>query len=106
MYGLIDNLESAVKKLRWRPGRSAWVSYYKDNSYSQSEIEEKSRVLARFLDLVKPPSVWDLGANTGRFSRLASSRGIRTVAFDLDPDCVEASYQEVRGGTRPCCFPC
>ena len=105
MYGLIDSLESAVKKLRWRPGRSAWVSYYKDNSYSQSEIEEKSRVLARFLDLVKPPSVWDLGANTGRFSRLASSRGIQTVAFDLDPDCVEANYQEVKARNETLLLP-
>ena len=42
------------------------------------------------------PRLWDLGANTGRFSRLASNRGIQTVAFDLDPDCVEANYREVK----------
>ena len=53
-------------------------------------------MVATFLEEVRPSSVWDLGANTGRFSRLASDRGISTVAFDLDPDCVEACYQEVR----------
>ena len=105
MYGLIDNLESAVKKLRWKPGRSAWVSYYKDNSYSAERDRGEVPGLARFLDLVKPPSVWDLGANTGRFSRLASSRGIQTVAFDLDPDCVEASYQEVKARNETLLLP-
>ena len=102
MLGLIDSLESTVRNLRHQPGRSSWVSYYDDSSYSPSELAEKSRVLAQFLDRVRPASVWDLGANTGRFSRLASSRGIPTVAFDLDPDCVEASYREVkdRGETR------
>jgi ribosomal protein L11 methylase PrmA len=38
--------------------------------------------------------VWDVGANTGRFSRLASSKNIRTVAFDLDAAAVEKNYRE------------
>jgi ribosomal protein L11 methylase PrmA len=42
---------------------------------------------------VAPATVWDLGANVGRFSRLSSSRGIATVAFDQDPTCVEAAYR-------------
>jgi hypothetical protein len=37
--------------------------------------------------------VWDLGANTGRFARIASSRGIETIAFDLDPFCVDEAYR-------------
>jgi hypothetical protein len=45
---------------------------------------------------VDPRSLWDLGANVGRFSRLGSSRGIPTIAFDLDPDCVETNYRRVR----------
>jgi ribosomal protein L11 methylase PrmA len=40
--------------------------------------------------------VWDLGANTGRFSRISSGRGIDTVAFDIDPACVERNYREAR----------
>lgn len=37
--------------------------------------------------------VWDLGANTGLFSRLASKNGIPTIAFDIDPAAVELNYQ-------------
>jgi ribosomal protein L11 methylase PrmA len=39
--------------------------------------------------------VWDLGANTGEFSRLAAGQGIPTVAFDIDPVAVERNYQAV-----------
>ena len=38
------------------------------------------------------PSVWDLGANKGLFSRLASQIGVTTIAFDSDPSVVEACY--------------
>ena len=43
-----------------------------------------------------PALVWDLGANDGTFSRLASERGIETVAFDVDPVAVEKNYRRVR----------
>ncbi len=58
--------------------------------------------VAGYLDRVRPASVWDLGANTGLFSRLAGERGIPTVSFDLDPSCVERNYREAkqRGETK------
>ena len=36
--------------------------------------------------------VWDLGANTGVFSRVAVSKGIFTVPFDIDPVAVEQNF--------------
>ena len=41
-------------------------------------------------------SVWDLGANTGYFSHLASGLGRATTAFDYDPACVERMYLEAK----------
>jgi ribosomal protein L11 methylase PrmA len=40
--------------------------------------------------------VWDLGANTGVFSRLASGHGAPTVSFDIDPAAVELNYLKVK----------
>jgi ribosomal protein L11 methylase PrmA len=96
MLGLIDSLESVVKALRWKPPRSTWTSYYGNNTYSDSGMIEKARLVAEFLDRARPSTAWDLGSNTGRFSRLASDQGISTVAFDLDPGCVELNYLEVK----------
>jgi hypothetical protein len=102
LLGLVDSLETTIRGLRWRPGRSSWVRYYDENSYTQVEIEHKRKFIRETLDLTGPAGVWDLGANTGCFSRLCSDRGISTVAFDFDPDCVETNYREVRkrGGGR------
>ena len=36
--------------------------------------------------------VWDLGGNTGEFSRIASDMGLYTISFDMDPLAVERNY--------------
>jgi len=96
MLGLIASLESTVKGLSWKPGRSTWVSYSKESTYSPDQSDQKRRIITAFLEAARPASVWDLGANTGNFSRLSSDRGIPTVAFDFDPACVEVNYREVK----------
>ncbi len=44
----------------------------------------------------KPALVWDLGGNTGVFSREAASSGAFTVSFDIDPAAVEQNYRTVK----------
>ena len=39
---------------------------------------------------------WDLGANTGVFSRIATAKEIDTIAFDVDPAAVEKNYRQTR----------
>ncbi|OQY58529.1 MAG: SAM-dependent methyltransferase [Desulfobacteraceae bacterium 4572_88] len=97
MLGLIDNLEGAVRKLKWQPGGTEWDAYYEDTNYSAESLDEKENLVANFLEQSDPKSVWDLGANTGRFSRIASEKGIPTLSFDIDPACVERNYLEVVG---------
>ncbi len=90
--GIIDNLESAIKNLNWHPEHTEWADYYKDTNYSAAAIEHKKKLVAEFLDQTSPKSVWDLGANDGLFSRIASDRGITTISFDIDPAAVEKNY--------------
>jgi ribosomal protein L11 methylase PrmA len=92
LLSLIDSLESAVKKLTWKPKGTEWGNYYEDTNYTDKAMENKKNVIDGFLDKITPSYVWDLGANTGLFSRLASKRGILTVAFDIDPAAVEKNY--------------
>lgn len=94
--GLVASLRSAVERLSWDPGRTAWVGYYAEaESYSPAAIEHKKKLVARFLEKAAPREVWDLGGNVGVFSRLASDRGIITICLDVDPGCVEANYRQV-----------
>ncbi len=94
--GLVDGLESAVRKLSWKPAGTEWGDYYPATSqhYSAEAVDHKKQLVADYLTRLDPSTVWDLGANTGLFSRIASDRGIPTVAFDIDPAAVELNYQQ------------
>lgn len=96
LRGLIDNLASTVKSLKWTPAGTEWGDYYDATNYTDASMREKASIVEAFLDEVRPATVWDLGANTGAFSRLASARGAMTVSFDIDPAAVEKNYLDTR----------
>jgi hypothetical protein len=94
--GIINGLESGVKRLKWNPGGTEWGDYYQDTNYSTEAFQHKKQIVAEFLEDIHPGSVWDLGANTGVFSRIAADKGIPTISFDIDPAAVEKNYLECR----------
>jgi hypothetical protein len=96
LRGLVENLESTIRKLKGISLSSAWSSYYDESSYEDSALASKQRIVTAGIERYQPSSVWDLGANTGLFSRLASDRGIPTMACDSDPEAVEVNYLECR----------
>ncbi len=96
LVGLLDSLRNTVKGLSVRIGKTEWANYYEQTNYSGAAFEEKKAIVSDFIENVKPERVWDMGANNGVFSRLASERGIFTVAFDVDPDAVSQNYIQVR----------
>jgi ribosomal protein L11 methylase PrmA len=93
---LIDNLESGIAKLKWEPAGTEWGDYYDTTNYTSEAFEHKKTLVDDFLKQIQPAGVWDMGANTGEFSRLASQRDIPTIAFDIDPGAVENAYIECR----------
>lgn len=96
ILGIIDNLEAAIRKFHYKLPASEWSNYYEDIHYSAEALSHKSTLVAQVLDTIRPQTVWDFGANTGLFSLLASSRGIPTVAFDIDHAAVTRNYRECR----------
>lgn len=95
--GIIDHLESAIDKLQWKANKkSEWADYYQGTTYSREAFEHKKQLVTKFLDYISPKSLWDFGANTGLFSRLASNKKINTISFDADLAAVEKNYLECR----------
>ncbi|NQT94566.1 MAG: SAM-dependent methyltransferase [Lentisphaerae bacterium] len=105
LSGLIDNLESAVKAMRWRPGGTEWADYYESTNYSPEAFGYKQAFVKEAIDTCRPKVVWDLGANTRVFSRLASGAGAATIAFDVDPAAVEKNYLQVVKEKEPNLLP-
>jgi hypothetical protein len=96
LMNLVKSLEQTVRGLDWNPRGTEWADYYEGDSYIGSALEHKQAVVDKFIDSLRPERVWDLGANTGVYSRLAAERGARVISFDVDPACVERNYREVR----------
>lgn len=104
--GLIDSLTGAVRKMRLTRSSSNWVNYYQEAShYSSEALEHKKELVSRYLSESAPSTVWDLGANTGLFSRIAAERRIETVAFEMDPASVEENYRRVRANNERYLLP-
>jgi hypothetical protein len=96
LRGLVDSLESATRKLRWRAAGTEWADYYEDTNYSPQGHEDKRKAVEEFIAAVRPRTLWDLGGNVGTFSRAAAAAGAFTVSFDIDPACVERNYLRAR----------
>lgn len=96
LIGLIDNLQSTVNGLKWEPHGTEWGDYYDSTNYTRAAFDSKMEIVRMFLQKAQPHQVWDLGANTGIFSRLAADMGVLTISSDIDPAAVEKNYQEMQ----------
>jgi hypothetical protein len=96
LLGLVESLVSATKKLSWKAAGTEWAAYYEETNYDDRSMQHKTEIVQDFIRRVRPGMAWDLGANTGRFSRLASQEGVFCVSFDIDPAAVELNYQACR----------
>lgn len=99
---LLDSLTKTIEGLTWRPEGTTWAGYTGDNNYDATSYAAKGTLVGEMLREIGGAVLWDLGANTGDFSRLGAAQGYRTVAWDLDPAAVERNYQALResGETR------
>ena len=104
MLGLVDSLLATTRKQTWRAAESAWRDYYVlRESYSGESMDAKRDLVSEVLGNVAAEVVWDLGANTGQFSRLAAeATGARVLAIEMDPSAVELNWRECTksGNTR------
>lgn len=103
---IIDQLETGISHLYAGVGAGEWGNYYQTNTYTKSALLAKKNIVSRFLSLLHPETVWDLGANTGLFSHVAAKEGATTVvSLDLDMDSVERNYTYCKQHRITSCHP-
>ena len=93
---LIEDLRGVTRKLGWEPSGTEWAEYTSGDSYEEDSLAHKQELVRAHVERTRPGVVWDLGANTGVYSRIAAEAGAQVVSFDVDPACVERNYQNVR----------
>jgi ribosomal protein L11 methylase PrmA len=96
LLSLIKNLAGAIRRLSWRAAGTEWADYTSENTYSEQASRSKRTLVGSYLSKSAAQTVWDLGANTGEYSRVALETASQVVAFDLDPAAVERNYRRIR----------
>lgn len=99
LIGLIDSLEGAINSIKLKTGKTVWTNYYDPDdhgSYQDESLAKKKELVAKFIDIAKPKSVWDVGANTGVYSQIAADKNIFTVSFDNDHTVIEQNYLRIK----------
>ena len=89
-------LRKLVQGLDWTPGRTAWSGYGEANPYDDADAAGKEAFVREAAATRRRRSLWDIGCNDGRYTRIAAAHAEYVVALDADAAVVEALYRALR----------
>jgi hypothetical protein len=89
---LIHNLQKTVENIKLPKAKSEWNNYTAADVHAADYTAAKTEIIAQWLQKTTPKTVWDLGANTGTYSKLAAKTAEQVIAFDGDARCIEQLY--------------
>ena len=98
LIALVESLRASVRRLRLPKRRSEWSDYYDETNYSADALSAKESLVRGLVDATADPAdiTHDVGANTGRFSRIVASPRRYVVSHDIDEVAVERNYLETK----------
>jgi SAM-dependent methyltransferase len=93
VLGLIQGLRSTIAKMKSPDERTVWGDYDADHSYSDTSLRLKKEFVERNIKCGEYRKVWDIGCNTGTFSRLSEPFAEQVISIDGDPKAIDRLYQ-------------
>lgn len=92
VIGLVQSLTRLVRKLDSEIEHTDWSHYDRTHSYQDDELEAKKGFVEAKVKESHRNSVWDIGCNTGGFSKLVSPYADFILSLDGDHDAIEQLY--------------
>jgi len=92
----VRGLRRLVGGLTWQAAKSEWSDYAGQNSYEAADRDAKMAFVRTAAQSRRWTRVWDLGCNTGDYSRIAAENADYVVAMDADPLCIERLYLKLK----------
>lgn len=91
---MLRSLRNWVRKLEpANGGNTVWSDYAQQSSYSIEEIRQKKGFVSEFAAATKPSILWDIGCNTGEFTKVALESGAKyAVGFDSDQRALDKAF--------------
>lgn len=95
LKGITENLRSTINSLTTNKQHTEWEKYYQEgeNNYKQDSFISKERIIESIVKKVAPKLVWDMGGNTGHFSKIVSDLGTPVVLMDSDPVAIDFAWR-------------
>jgi hypothetical protein len=72
-----------------------WYNYYESNFENTTYLQKKEQIIRTWLNEIKPKSVLDLGANTGKFSFIAAEYSNWVISLENEISCVEEIESQI-----------
>jgi hypothetical protein len=92
----VRKMRKVVSGLHWKVQRSEWSDYVADNSYDEENLNEKKNFVREAVQTRHRKLAWDIGCNTGTFSRILAENCKQVVAMDIDHLAVQRLYVALR----------
>jgi hypothetical protein len=102
---LIQHLEECISGLVIKKVKSAWTDYETNNSYSEKAEQKKEEMVSKWINEIKPKTVFDAGCNTGKYSLVSANKSAYVIALDFDFYCIENLYSKLKTSGIKNCIP-
>lgn len=99
IINMVNMMIRQINKLSRKNVVTEWDNYYDNTNYSDISEESKINLVKDYLEFIKfkkDDIIWDLGANDGKFSRIASLMVSNVISFDIDINAVNRNYNLVK----------
>ena len=88
----VRKMQKLVKRLEWKAAGSEWGDYTEFHNYSEDDHTLKENFIRESIKTEAPHTVWDIGCNTGQFSRIAAAGCEQVLSMDIDHVAVERLF--------------
>ena len=96
---MFDMMIRQIEKLTRLEKETEWGDYYQHTNYDDISKEAKKKIVKKYVSFIKfdkDDILFDIGANDGKYSRIASDNNINVVSFDIDYNCVNHNYYQIK----------
>jgi len=94
VLGLVQSLTRLVHKLSVEIKHTDWSNYDKTHSYQESDFDAKKAFVLKHSSQTQRQYIWDIGCNTGTYSRISGKHCCHVISVDGDHNAVEQLYLE------------
>ena len=92
LLGLVQSLIRLVRKLSIKNEHTDWSQYDKTHTYNEVDFESKKAFITKHASSIRRNNIWDVGCNTGTFSRIFSDHCKNVISIDGDHNAIEQLY--------------